>query len=146
MTKPSPLEGLVERGWILPKPSPLACYQCELPYSGEHWVEAVVADDVWQRISPSGNSGGILCVNCMAGRLHHLGLAEVEVKLTAGPFRDSHSQLERVTEALERLRVLGLEQPTTEERDTYSDGFVAATFHAIRQIDQALAAIKEGGL
>lgn len=65
----------------------LACYGCGLPYAGEHWVEAVVPHDVWAQISPSGDEGGILCINCMAGELVGLGMTDVPVKLTAGPFR-----------------------------------------------------------
>lgn len=75
----------VTPGWLLKKPSPLSCYQCRLPYSGEHWVEAVVEDGVWAKISPTGNEGGILCINCMAERLNRLGLRDVPVKITAGP-------------------------------------------------------------
>jgi hypothetical protein len=71
--------------WLLTKPNPLACYQCLLRYGGGHWIEAVVANDVWERISPTGNEGGILCINCMADRLQRLGLHDVPVKLTAGP-------------------------------------------------------------
>jgi len=67
-------------------PKPVVCYDCGLPYGGDHWVEAVVPHDVWALISPSGNEGGILCINCMAARLARLGVEDVPLKITAGPF------------------------------------------------------------
>jgi hypothetical protein len=82
-----------EREWLLPRPDGvLSCYQCRLPYGGDHWVEAVVEHDVWAKISPTGNEGGILCINCMANRLHRLGIYDVPVKLTAGPFTTPPAQ------------------------------------------------------
>lgn len=71
--------------WIKPTPTPLGCYDCGLPYEGGHWVESVVPNDVWREISPTGNEGGILCINCIASRLYEIGLSDVPVKLTAGP-------------------------------------------------------------
>jgi hypothetical protein len=48
----------------------------------------------------------------------------------------------QVTEALrEELRVLMLQQPTTEKRETYSDGFAMGLSHAIHRLD-ALAATR----
>lgn len=65
----------------------LSCYDCGLPYAGEHWVEAVVPDDIWNNhLSPNRNEGGILCINCMAARAVAEGLSGIPVKLTAGPF------------------------------------------------------------
>lgn len=65
----------------------LACYDCGLPYGGPHWVEAVVPHDIWNNhLSPTGNEGGILCINCMAARASAKGLSNVPVLLTAGPF------------------------------------------------------------
>jgi hypothetical protein len=66
---------------------PLACYDCGLPYAGDHWVEAVVPHHIWNNhLSPS-QSGGILCINCMAKRASERGLKDVPIKLTAGPFK-----------------------------------------------------------
>jgi hypothetical protein len=79
-------EGHPAADWIIPRPDgPLSCYQCRLPYEGDHWVEAVVPHHVWERISPTGDSGGILCVSCMALRLTELGLRPTLTLITAGP-------------------------------------------------------------
>ena len=51
------------------------------------WVEAVVPHDVWaNHLSPRGNSGGILCITCMAARAAEAGLRNVPCLLAAGPF------------------------------------------------------------
>lgn len=67
--------------------SVLACYDCGLPYGSKHWIEAVVANHIWNaHLSPTKNEGGILCINCMAVRAAKAGLVDVHVRLTAGPF------------------------------------------------------------
>ncbi len=65
--------------------SSISCYDCHLPYEDPCWIEAVVSNDVWALISPTGDEGGILCIGCMAKRLVKIGLADVPVILTAGP-------------------------------------------------------------
>lgn len=52
-------------GWLKPKPDPLGCYDCLLRYGEPGWADFVVPDDVWLRISPTGNDAGILCATCM---------------------------------------------------------------------------------
>lgn len=71
--------------WIKPKPDPLACYDCGLRYGGPGWMDAVVANDMWAKISPTGDEGGILCISCMARRCEALGLESVPCKITSGP-------------------------------------------------------------
>jgi hypothetical protein len=66
----------------------LGCNDCGAPYDDPAWIEAVVPHDIWNNhLSPSGGEGGILCIRCMANRAVAAGLKDVEVKLTAGPFR-----------------------------------------------------------
>lgn len=57
------------------------CYDCGLAYGGDGWIECVVAHDVWEKISPSGNGAGILCITCISRRLKRLGLDKVPVIL-----------------------------------------------------------------
>jgi len=45
------------------------CYDCGLKYGGEGWIEAIIPDKVWNDISPTGNGGGLLCINCISKRL-----------------------------------------------------------------------------
>ena len=67
-----------ERGMMA---EPLGCHDCGLRYGGEAWVEAVIPDAAWCRISPTGDLGGILCISCMARRLRVRGLTDVPVWL-----------------------------------------------------------------
>ena len=46
-------------------PDLLPCDTCGLPVT----VDAVVANDVWARISPTHDEGGYLCPTCVARRL-----------------------------------------------------------------------------
>jgi len=62
------------------------CYDCGLPYGSPAWVDVVIPDDMWQKISPTGHSGGVLCFNCMNKRLHNLGLINVPYDIASGPF------------------------------------------------------------
>jgi len=59
----------------------MACYDCGLEYGGIGWIEAIVPDKVWDSISPAGNQGGILCINCISRRLARRGLTDVPVWL-----------------------------------------------------------------
>jgi len=42
-----------------------SCRGCGRPYSDPGFPDLIVPDDVWERISPSGDSGGLLCPACI---------------------------------------------------------------------------------
>lgn len=65
--------------------APLGCHDCGRAYGGLGWIEAVIPHETWAMISPSGDEGGILCIQCMATRLDRLQIENVSVKLTSGP-------------------------------------------------------------
>ena len=52
----------------------MPCYDCGLEYGGDSWIEAIIPDKVWNKISPTGNQGGILCISCIAKRLRKLNI------------------------------------------------------------------------
>ena len=58
-----------------------ACYDCGLAYGGPEWIEAIIPDEVWKRISPTGNLGGILCITCMIRRLKRMEFENVPIWL-----------------------------------------------------------------
>ena len=66
------------------------CYDCGRKYGGQGWVDAVVADEVWEQIKPEVvadvEAAGLLCFCCMAKRCEARGLSKVEVALMSGPF------------------------------------------------------------
>ena len=59
----------------------IGCYDCSKPYGEDGWIEAVIPDHVWIRISPTGNIGGILCISCISKRLKDAGIWGVPVWL-----------------------------------------------------------------
>ncbi len=64
----------------------MCCHDCGRAYFGPGWIEAVIPSVIWnQQISPTGDEGGLLCINCIAIRCARLGLENVPVLLAAGP-------------------------------------------------------------
>lgn len=62
------------------------CQDCGLEYGCPEWLEAVVPNDIWAKISPTGDSDGLLCITCMAMRCAALGMEDVPMMLAAGVF------------------------------------------------------------
>lgn len=74
------------------------CFDCGLPYTSEKWCDVIIPDEAWREIAnvppfatrkpfePSVDGGGLLCFNCIAGRLEHVGLVNVPVSIRSGPF------------------------------------------------------------
>ncbi len=49
----------------------VGCADCKRPYGGEHgFPDLIIPNDAWERISPTGNCGGLLCPSCICKRLH----------------------------------------------------------------------------
>lgn len=79
-----------EREGIVDESTPILaaeCFDCGLEYGSRGWCDVVVPNDIWKSISPSGDEGGLLCFNCIARRLEGMGMFDVELKVTSGPFR-----------------------------------------------------------
>ena len=55
------------------------CYDCGLDYGCIGWIEAIIPDNVWDFISPTGDGGGILCINCISQRLTERGLSRIPI-------------------------------------------------------------------
>src|SRR3546814_1466042 len=61
------------------------CHDCGRPYGNEHgFPDLVIPNDVWRRISPSGNDGGLLCPSCLCARLHQASIT-CEGAFMSGP-------------------------------------------------------------
>lgn len=59
----------------------VGCYDCGLQYGGPGWIEAIIPDKIWNKISPTNNQGGILCITCISKRLQKYELKDVPVWL-----------------------------------------------------------------
>ena len=65
----------------------ICCNDCGLPYDSPRYADFVVPDEVWKRISPTGDEGGILCAGCMFGRMAMLNIT-CDGRFTSGPCAD----------------------------------------------------------
>lgn len=61
------------------------CHDCGLPYASACWADLLIANDVWKEISPDGDGNGLLCVNCIIGRLTISGLTDPTARFVSGP-------------------------------------------------------------
>ena len=67
-------------------PNRAVCHDCGRFYGNkEGFPDLVVSDELWARISPSGDEGGLLCPSCMCARAHEAGLQGL-ARFTSGPF------------------------------------------------------------
>lgn len=63
----------------------IGCFDCGRQYGDEHgFPDLVIPNDAWQKISPKGNEGGLLCPSCICKRLHDAGL-NVRGAFRSGP-------------------------------------------------------------
>lgn len=61
------------------------CMDCGRKYGDEHgFPDLVVPNDVWARISPTGDEGGLLCPSCVCRRLYDAGI-QTTGRFTSGP-------------------------------------------------------------
>ena len=91
-------EGRPAPGWTA------RCYDCRRIYGEPGFEDLVVSDDIWSKISPTGDEGGLLCPSCLLARLTAAGL-ECEGRFTSGPIKNAVR--EPLAEAREHLTVSG---------------------------------------
>ena len=62
------------------------CGKCSRPYGDEYgFPDLVLPDEVWDAISPTGDSAGLLCPSCICKQLHDKGFKEVPASFESGP-------------------------------------------------------------
>lgn len=84
------------------------CLDCLRPYGNEHgFPDLIIPFWAWQRISPTGDDGGLLCPSCICKRLHDAGI-RCEGAFMSGPIisvshhaMDLHRRLENIELAIE---------------------------------------------
>lgn len=63
----------------------VGCMDCGLPYGDPGFADLFVPHDVWAKISPTGDEGGILCPTCMVRAAVKAGV-ETSAIFRSGPF------------------------------------------------------------
>jgi hypothetical protein len=63
------------------------CFDCRRAYGDEYgFPDLIVSNDVWAKISPTGNDGGLLCPSCLCRRAYDAGIENVAAVFRSGPF------------------------------------------------------------
>lgn len=66
----------------------LGCYDCGRPYGDEFgFPDLLIPNHVWNRISPTGDDGGLLCPSCICARLYKAGVKSIPGAFMSGPVR-----------------------------------------------------------
>jgi len=69
----------------------VGCEDCGRPYGDEHgFPDLVVSHNIWEKLMPGREGGGLLCPCCMCKRAHDLGI-QCDAIFTSGPFVDRSS-------------------------------------------------------
>lgn len=69
------------------------CNDCLRQYGDEHgFPDLVIPNAIWERISPKGNEGGLLCPSCICKRLHAAGI-RCEGAFMSGPIVSVNEQV-----------------------------------------------------
>ncbi len=75
-------------------------------YGEEGFEDLVIPHDIWRRISPTRNSGGLLCACCTSARLTKAGIRCVgafmsgPIKTVSAPTMEALLRIETVEERL----------------------------------------------
>lgn len=65
--------------------STAVCADCARPYGDEHgFPDLIIPFWAWEKISPTGDDGGLLCPGCICKRLHEHGI-RCEGAFMSGP-------------------------------------------------------------
>ncbi len=62
-----------------------SCYDCDLPYDDDGFEDFIIPNDIWRRISPTGDDGGILCAVCICRRVKRAGMSNIPGAFMSGP-------------------------------------------------------------
>jgi hypothetical protein len=82
-----------------------ACHDCDRPYGDAHgFPDLIVPFDVWTRISPTGDDGGLLCPSCICKRLHDAGITCAGAFLS-GPVRSVSPDLMTALRGIENIEL-----------------------------------------
>ena len=69
------------------------CFDCGVPYGENGFEDLIIPNDIWHRISPTGDDGGLLCAVCICNRLTQAGIRGVPGAFMSGPIDTVSSHL-----------------------------------------------------
>ena len=82
----------------------VGCYDCGEDYDSPRFPDLIISLDVWRRISPTGDEGGLLCPNCINARLEEMGISNCPAAFMSGPLRSVDSVLMDVLRQVENIQ------------------------------------------
>jgi len=91
-------------------PSGGCCYDCGRPYGNEHgFPDLIIPNEIWRRISPTKDNGGLLCPSCIVKRVSDLGCGTYSVvgAFMSGPIKSVDPDLMHTIRWVENLREQG---------------------------------------
>ena len=95
-----------------------ACDGCRRIYGDENgFPDLIIPIDAWERISPTGDEGGLLCPSCICQRLHEQGITCVG-SFMSGPIESvdrTTMWTKRMVENILRREERARPSPTSEE-------------------------------
>lgn len=69
------------------------CRDCGAPYGKDGWVDVSIPDEIWNIVCPED---GVLCFRCMTKRIEALGVRDVPVTVSSGPYKDANEEWRQV--------------------------------------------------
>lgn len=63
------------------------CEDCGRDYSSAGFPDMIIPNDVWRRISTTGDLSGLLCPSCIIARVAKAGMWDVPAAFMSGPVR-----------------------------------------------------------
>lgn len=85
--------------------TPIGCYDCGRQYGdGYGFPDLLVPNDIWRRISPTGDEGGLLCPSCIVKRVAAIGCYSIPAAFMSGPLKSVDPTVMEALLGMENLR------------------------------------------
>lgn len=80
------------------------CFDCGRPYGAENgFPDLVIPNEAWRQITPTQDTGGLLCPSCICARLHARGIT-CEGAFMSGPIETVSRPLMQTMRHVENMR------------------------------------------
>lgn len=86
----------------------VGCFDCGREYGNEHgFPDLIIPNEIWRRISPTGDNGGLLCPSCIVKRVAAIGCSNVPAAFMSGPLKSVDPDLMSTIRWVENLKEQG---------------------------------------